>query len=197
MATKKKVDLLPQVRIEVVKTKIGNRELMLKKPRIYFDKEHPASKSKTHQSFREEVKISTIMKNYKKTGILGDQLSFKKPQYGDFTGVDFTEMQRKVADARSQFDQLPAELRSKFKNRVENLIDYLLDEKNEEEAVKLGLKQNKRLLEPYMMVDKNGQPTGVMKHPGPTAKEHKYFKNGVQTDKFGNTLPEPPKEGGE
>ena len=67
----------------------------------------------------------------------------------------------------------------------------MADSKNDDEAIKLGLKDDPKRFEPYMMKDKNGNATGVMKHPGKTAEEHKYFKDGVETDKFGTPVPQP------
>ena len=52
-------------------------------------------------------------------------------------------------DAQNAFDQLPSEVRNKFHNDPAKLIGFLKDEKNNEEAYALGLK-NKPIKQPSM-----------------------------------------------
>ena len=133
------------------------------------------------------------MKNYGKTGILGDPLNQRKPVFGDFTDLDFTTMQQQVADVKSQFERLPGALKSKFDNDPQKLIEFLANKDNEQEAIRLGFRDDPKRFEPYMMVDKNGVSTGVMKHPGKTAEETKYYIDGKLCDKTGNLIVEDPK----
>ena len=176
------------IHIKEVTVKIGGRNFLIKKPRLFFDKKDPRSKSCTHQSFREEVKMSNIMRDYGKTGAFGDNIQTRKPIFGDFTGQDFATMNRQVAAIKTQFERLPAALKNKFANDPQRLIEFLADEKNNEESYKLGLREDPRRFEPYMMTDRNNNPTGIMKHPGKTSKEHRYFRDGVEVDRLGNVI---------
>lgn len=181
------------IQIKKVTRTINGRERTINKPQINFDPKHPLSTSKTHQSFLKETNINTIMRNYSKTGILGS-LNKPTPIYGDFSDIDFQTEQLKVVKTQTAFDQLPQKLKEKFQNSPQKLINYLKDPKNKEEAIKLNIiaKPNQ---EPYMMVDLKQQPTGVMKHPGKTAKETKYYKDGNETNSYGLPIPKPAPEG--
>ncbi len=131
------------------------------------------------------------MRNYKRTGILVNPQDARKPIFGDFSDIDFESTQRRIAECKTQFEMMPNAIRNKFHNNPKEMVDFLAQPENEQESIKLGLRIDPKLSEPYMMLDKNKQPTGVMKHPGKTVKEHKYFKDGKPSDKFGNLLPPP------
>jgi len=90
------------------------------------------------QNFKDECDINVIVRNFGLTGELpGQPLS---PQYGDFTGVlDYHSAVNAVLAAQDDFMELPAQLRSRFNNDPAELIDFLANEQNREEAIKLGL----------------------------------------------------------
>jgi phage internal scaffolding protein len=90
------------------------------------------------QNFKEECDINNIVRNFGLTGELpGKPIS---PQYGDFTGVlDYHSAVNAVLAAQDQFMELPAQMRSRFDNDPAKLIDFLQNEENREEAIKLGL----------------------------------------------------------
>ena len=46
--------------------------------------------------------------------------------------------------AQQSFESLPSELRGRFENDPAKLIDFLSDERNNAEAVKLGLKLERK-----------------------------------------------------
>jgi len=97
-----------------------------------------ADESRTKQSFKEEVDINTIVKRFGLTGKLPDNV--RVPQYGDFSQVtDFHTAMNVVAAAGEAFDKLPAEIRAKFANNPGNLVDFVSDAANYDEALKLGL----------------------------------------------------------
>lgn len=101
---------------------------------ISFDPEE----SKTQQQFAEEVNINNIVARYGITGEL--PFSGKVPLSGDFTEVtDFHSAMNLVLEAQEAFDSLSADLRSRFKHDPGELIAFLEDPKNREEAEKLGL----------------------------------------------------------
>lgn len=94
--------------------------------------------SRTKQSFAEESDINFIVNRFMKTGEMPG--NFAIPQHGDFTGLpNFHEAMSLVVDAQAQFASLPASIRSRFGNSPGKLLDFLSDEVNRDEAVRLGL----------------------------------------------------------
>lgn len=97
----------------------------------------------TVQSAKDECDINSIMARYAKTGFLVDPLKQPtrgNPTFGDFTAVpDFYQAQQMLADATEAFESLPSAVRKRFSNDPGELIAFLADEKNQAEAVKLGL----------------------------------------------------------
>lgn len=93
---------------------------------------------RTQQEFAEETDINEIVRRFGLTGQLPD--SPRLPQYGDFTDVtDFSSAMLAVRKAEEGFMELPAELRARFANDPQRLMEFLADEANRDEAVKLGL----------------------------------------------------------
>jgi len=106
-----------------------------------FDEANADERSRTKAEFHKDSNINVIMKKYRKTGILGDPLDHREGSYGDFTsGADFAESMRKIARVNDVFAELPAHVRSRFDNSPVQLLDFLVDPKNDPEAIKLGLK---------------------------------------------------------
>lgn len=102
--------------------------------------------SKTKQSQAKKADINNIIKRYKRTGILGDPATIgkRKAIFADCTQVsDFYELQNKIVSANNAFNTLPSDVRNKFNNEPEELIRFLQDDANYEEAVRLGLVDKK------------------------------------------------------
>lgn len=116
------------------------------RPRIVFDPKK--DKSLTNQADMEAADINKIMARYEKTGVLVDPLvGERKPTYGDFTHVkSYHETLGAIRRAEQAFNLLPAGVRNRFYNDPQQLIDFLEDPENDEEAVKLGLKDPEVLL---------------------------------------------------
>lgn len=94
--------------------------------------------SLTKQSFKNECDINRIMKRYLQTGIL--PTSPGKPKYGDFASVgDYQTAVETVDRAKRMFGNLPSSIRERFKNNPVELLGFMQNEKNLEEAEKLGL----------------------------------------------------------
>jgi len=94
--------------------------------------------SLAQQQFKDETDINNILRQFNVTGLLPE--APLSPRYGDFTGiVDYHTALNAVIAAEDGFMELPAELRARFQNDPENLINFLNDEKNKDEAIKLGL----------------------------------------------------------
>lgn len=95
--------------------------------------------SKTQQHFRDECNINTIMAKARKTGFL--PVTGRQAQFMDCvtSSVPFHEMHNKVAAAKESFAALPAYIRKFFDNNPINLISFLSDENNRDQAIELGL----------------------------------------------------------
>lgn len=97
---------------------------------------------RTKQSFKAECDINTIVNRFLKTGIF-DATNKHAPKYGDCTGLEFQAGMETVLKAQKMFDELPALVRNRFQNDPGQFLDFVHDEKNVEEAIRLGLLQRK------------------------------------------------------
>lgn len=94
--------------------------------------------SLTQQQFKEECDINEIVRRFGLTGQLPEVVRI--PQSGDFTGItDFKSAMDAVIAAEAKFMELPAAIRQRFGHDPQRLIDFMEDDKNLEEARKLGL----------------------------------------------------------
>lgn len=119
--------------------KIGNRT------RVHTVNTKP---TRTQQQFKDKVNINSIMAKYRRTGLL-DHVRQQPGIYADLTQLpDYQTAMQTVLDAQTTFNTLPSELRTRFANDPSNLINFLSDDKNYDEAVKLGLVEQKIPQEP-------------------------------------------------
>lgn len=94
--------------------------------------------SRTKQSELEACDINNIMARYATTGVL-THLASGQPLYGDFSEVeDYQTSLNKVMSAEERFNSLPSDIRKKFDYDPQKMVEFILDEKNREECVKLG-----------------------------------------------------------
>lgn len=92
----------------------------------------------TQQQFKEQCDINNIIKNYTQTGEL--PLSKKVGQFLDVSNVqDYHSALTTVFEAQKAFDNLPSNIRSRFENDPNQLIAFIEDDANHEEALNLGL----------------------------------------------------------
>lgn len=98
-------------------------------------------KTRTVQSAKDECDINKIMSRYAKTGLIS-HVNGREARYGDFTGVvDYQTAVDAVRAAEVSFMALPSSVRSRFDNDPGQLIAFLSDRANLDEAVELGLVQ--------------------------------------------------------
>ncbi len=123
--------------------------------------------SRTKQSFRNETDINQIMKRFAKTGMIDPaNVSLRKAAFGDFSQMgDFHEMQEKIVKGREAFETLSSEVRERFRNDPGLLLDFLHDENNREEAVRLGL--SPEVDKPPEDPDKEAAPAEAAPTPKP------------------------------
>lgn len=97
----------------------------------------------TKQSFKDECDINTILLKYQKTGFLDPAMVRARGSFGDFTSYDdYHSSLNQIIEAQEAFDQLPSSLRKRFSNDPGELLAFLEDPKNNEEAYKLGLREH-------------------------------------------------------
>ena len=94
--------------------------------------------SLTRQEFAQECDINVILARYQASGEI-DFLNKHAPKYMDTTAVDFQTAMETVANAQSAFNDLPSHVRDRFKNDPAQLLDFVHNEANRDEAIKLGL----------------------------------------------------------
>lgn len=98
-------------------------------------------KSLTDQSWKVDCDVNHVMSKFMKTGQIS-HLAKVEGQYADVSGIQcLHDSLTVVAEAESAFNMLPAKLRKKFSNSMVKMDEYLRDPKNNEEAIKLGLKK--------------------------------------------------------
>lgn len=99
---------------------------------------HCEDASRAQQQFKDETDINNILRQFNVTGLLPE--SPLSPRYGDFTGiVDYQSALNAVIAAEDGFMSLPAEIRASFGNDPEQLINFLDNPDNKDQAIKLGL----------------------------------------------------------
>jgi phage internal scaffolding protein len=92
------------------------------------------------QEFKDECDINNIVASYF-DGDMPTHLSTLQAGYGDFTKIqDYAQAQNLIKDAQNAFNAYPAEIRKRFNNDPGEMIKFLEDNKNNKEAVELGLK---------------------------------------------------------
>lgn len=96
--------------------------------------------TRTQQQFKDQNNPNKVMDTFARTGDPSVLMSGRKVVYGDFTDVvDYKESLERVIRGQEMFFSLPAEIRDRFKNDPAQLLDFVQDEANRDEAIKLGL----------------------------------------------------------
>ena len=104
--------------------------------RVYTVNNEP---SMTDQQFKDDCDVNFIVDKFTKTGHLTHLAKFQG-MYADVSEIpDLAEAIQTVTIAQTAFDALPAELRSRFGNSPVNMVEFINDVNNKEEAIKLGL----------------------------------------------------------
>lgn len=100
----------------------------------------PVGESRTQQQFKKECDVNNILAKHRRTGMV-THVNKHQGQFGDFSNLeDYQTSLHKVMTAQNSFNLLPSELRNKFGNDPAQLISYLADPKNDDEAIRFGLK---------------------------------------------------------
>lgn len=96
--------------------------------------------SRTIQDQKDECDVNVIIRNYVNTGVLL-HTNPNPPVFGDFSQLpaDYGEAVALIERSKEEFMMLPSEVRDRFDNNPGNMISFLQDKNNKEEAIKLGL----------------------------------------------------------
>lgn len=94
---------------------------------------------RTKQAFKDDCDINKIIARYEKTGMI-ENLSKGTPFYGDVSDIlSYQDALEVVDKAESLFGSMSAEIRNRFNNNPAEMVSFLADSKNIEEAKKLGM----------------------------------------------------------
>jgi len=103
--------------------------------------------SRTQKQFKDECNVNNIIKKYKATGTITHVRNRQEGVYADLTTLpDFQQAMDVIVKASNAFQEVPAEIRSRFNNDPQQFIDYLNDPKNIEESYKLGLREKPKVI---------------------------------------------------
>ena len=95
-------------------------------------------KSMTRQEFKKECDVNVVLDRYLKTGQL--PYSAGTGVYSNVSEVpSYQEALQFVIDAQNDFAKLNPHVKNRFGNNPQNLIEFLQNEDNYDEALKLGL----------------------------------------------------------
>lgn len=105
-------------------------------------------KTKTQQQFAESCDVNKLMKKYKNINAIPLE-HFKnhgRGVYGDFSNIgDYHSAFTAVANAQEAFMKLDANVRARFRNDPQELLNFVNDDRNYDEAIKLGIIPKKEL----------------------------------------------------
>ena len=107
----------------------------------------PGTDGRTRQEMKAECDINNIMKKYERTGLI-DHVARHDGQYGEYAVNDYHTAMNTVVAAREMFETVPSAIRARFGNDPGAFIDFVNDEANAEEMVKLGLRKAPSFEEP-------------------------------------------------
>lgn len=96
------------------------------------------SPSRTQQHMRDECDINVMVQRFQRTGLPPAPPAF--PGVQDFTQAhDFRSAMQLIIDAQKSFGALPSSVRERFMNDPGRLLEFVGDDANYDEAVRLGI----------------------------------------------------------
>ncbi|WNK12908.1 MAG: internal scaffolding protein [Microvirus sp.] len=140
---------------------------IIKRPDGSIDvQEIPEGKSLTQQQFKDECDVNSIMRRYMQTGVITHTDS-RSGVYADITELpaSYQEALDVVRYANEAFMQLDAQVRNKFNNDPQAMIDFLNDPTKIDESISLGLRE----IEPNPLADQSKMiAEAILKSQNPT-----------------------------
>lgn len=92
----------------------------------------------TKQSMAKDTDINLIMAKYQRTGLV-TFVNENQGEYMEAPEMDFHQAIDYIAKSKELFDEMPSSLRKRFNNDPGEFLDFVHDETNADEMVKLGL----------------------------------------------------------
>lgn len=124
--------------------------------------------SLTQQQFHDQTDVNAIMRKYHKSGMI-DHLNLAQGQYIDLSSVpDYQTALQTVIDADKAFMTIPSNVRRRFNNNPAELIQFLQDPNNAEEAYDLGLTNSPPFLEESNPTQPLSPPPKSLKNKTPS-----------------------------
>lgn len=103
--------------------------------------------SMTHQCFKDECDINSIMQKYVKTGLI-DHAKQYQGNYADITdSLSFQDALNTVLNAHNMFDSLPSTIRKRFSNDPYEFLAFTEDPNNVQELIEMGLGKESPIIE--------------------------------------------------
>ena len=98
-------------------------------------------KIRTKQSFKKESDINNILKKFLKTGVISQSaINKRQATFADVSQIgDFADCHNRIVAAGAAFGTLPAAVRARFANTPAELLDFLSNPANRQEAIDLGI----------------------------------------------------------
>lgn len=130
----------------------------MEKARRKFSISFP-TKGRTHQSFKDECDINLIVARARNS--VSIPINARVPRFLDCASIpDYRSALDTVRSAEQMFEGLSSEIRERFSNDPARLLDFLSDEKNRDEAVRLGLLNPKPEPAVQSATDESVAPSG-------------------------------------
>ncbi len=105
--------------------------------------------SLAQQHMKDECDINVIIERFGVTGQLPQ--TPVSPSYGDFSGVtDYHSALNQLNATMEDFMALPAQLRVRFGHDPVQLLEFLENDQNRDEAIQLGLIDGKPVVDPIV-----------------------------------------------
>lgn len=95
--------------------------------------------TRTQQQFKDDADINDILRRFRVTGQL--PTSVRMPQFADFIDAvdDYQTAMNSMRAAEESFAQMPSRIRERFQNNPQKFLEFCEDDRNRDEAAKLGL----------------------------------------------------------
>lgn len=94
-----------------------------------------SEESMCHQEYAADADINNLMRKYTYAEL--PDVPVTVSQFSQV--IDYQDMLNASIEVRKAFDMLPGDLRQKFGDNPQNIINFLNDPNNRDEAIKLGL----------------------------------------------------------